>query len=116
MDKLFTLLYHMKTRNGIYYDFTKSTYKFKVPDTNMTFVFSSDLHLVKFEDQYKKNRDEHNTKFKARFGFTFDSKVLPDLGLYRRIEKRGFLVYNEGGQKVCQESLILSGEKATLKS
>jgi hypothetical protein len=105
----------MRTRNGIYYDLTKSCYKFKIPDTNMTFIFSSDLHLVKFEEQYKDNRNEHNLKLKVRYGMEFNMKVFPDLMLYRRIEKRGFLVLNEGGIKICQENLLLSGEKATLK-
>lgn len=116
MDKLFTLFTLMKTRNGVYYDLTKSTYKFKVSDTGMTFIFSSDLHMLKFEDQLQQNRDEHNTKFKARYRMDFNMKVLPDLGLYRKIESRGFLVINEGGQKLCLESLQLNGEKATPKS
>jgi hypothetical protein len=106
----------MKTRNGVYYDLTKSTYKFKVPDTNITFVFSSDLRMMKFEDQYLKNRDEHNIKQKARFGFTVDEKTKPDIVLYKRIEKVGFLVINEWGRKLCLENLILTGETATLKN
>jgi hypothetical protein len=106
----------MKTRNGIYYDLTLSTYKFKVPDTNITFVFSSDLHMMKFEDQYKANRNDHNLKLKARFRINVDMKVMPDVLLYKKIETRGFLMVNEGGHRICQEQLILIGEKATLKN
>jgi hypothetical protein len=106
----------MKTRNGVYYDLTKSTYKFKIPDTRLTFVFSSDLHLVKFEEQYLKNRIDHNTKNKARYRIETDMKTLPDLMLYRKIEMRGFLVIIEGGQTVCQENALLIGEKVTPKS
>jgi hypothetical protein len=106
----------MKTRNGIYYDLSKSTYKHKVNDTGMTFIFSSDLHMLKFEDQYKANRIDHNLKFKARFRIDVDMKVLPDLLLYKKIETRGFLVINEGGQRLCQENVLLIGEKATPKS
>lgn len=99
-----------KTRNGIYYDLTKSTYHFKVPDTNIIFVFSSDLHLFKFEDQYKNHREDFNTKFKARYRINTDMKVMPDILLYNKIETRGFLIVDRGGQKLCQESLLLNGE------
>jgi hypothetical protein len=105
----------MITRNGIYYDLNKSTFKFKTPDTKMTFVFSSDLHMIKFEDQYTQNRIEQNIKLTARFRFNIKTTVLPDLLLYKKIETRGFLVFNERGQKLCQESLILTGEQATPK-
>lgn len=106
----------MVTRNGIYYDLTKSTYKFKTPDTHVTYVFSSDLHLVKFEDNYLENRKEQNIKFKARFRLNTHLNTLADLLLYMKIEQRGFLVVNERGQKLCHENLILSGEQATQKS
>jgi len=106
----------MKTRNGVYYDLTKSTYKFVVPDTKMTFVFSSDLHLIKFEDQYSINRHNFNLKLRSRYRVNIEAKVLPDLLLYQKIETRGFLVVNEEGEILCQESLILNGEKATLRS
>lgn len=106
----------MRTRNGIYYDLSKSTYRFKVPDTNITFVFSSDLHMIKFEDQFKENRNDFNVKQKARYRIDITMKVLPDILLYKKIETRGFLMVNEGGQVLCQENLKLIGEKATPKS
>jgi len=106
----------MKTRNGIYYDLSKSSYKFKVPDSKIVFVFSSDLHMLKFEDAYIENRKEHNTKFISRYRLKISMNVLPDLVLYKKIETRGFLVINEGGQAICQENLLLNGEVVMLKS
>jgi hypothetical protein len=106
----------MRTRNGIYYDLSKSTYKLKMPDTNITFVFSSDLHRTKFEEQYKENRAEHNLKFHARYRIDTNMKVLPDIVLYKRIETRGFLLIDEGGQYIWQQNLILNGEKVIPKS
>lgn len=106
----------MVTRNGIFYDLSKSVYKLKIVDTGMIFVFSSDLHRTKFEEQQMKNRHEHNIKMTARYRINFRMTVLPDLLLYKKIETRGFLVINEGGQKLCQENLLLIGEKATAKS
>jgi hypothetical protein len=101
----------MKTRNGIYYDLTKSTYKLKLNDNNITFVFSSDLHRTKFEEQYKQNRTEHNLKFHARYRIDMDMKLLPDILLYKRIETRGFLLIDEGGRNIWQQNLRLIGEK-----
>jgi hypothetical protein len=106
----------MRTRHGIYYDLTKSPYKFITPDSNTTYVFSSDLHMMKFEDQYINNRSELNLKFESRYHVHFNLMVMPDLILYRRIEKRGFLVITDGGHKLCQDNLRLDGEKVTLKS
>ena len=106
----------MVTRNGVYYDLALSPYKFKTPDTKLTYVFSSDLHMLKFEDNYLKYRDEQNIKFKARFRVNTSLSVLHDIVLYKRIESRGFLIINEGGNKICQENLILIGEKVTAKS
>ena len=105
----------MVTRNGIYYDFTKSKYRYKITDTEITLVFSSDLHMIKFEEQYLQHRKEHNIKFSSRFRINILITVLPDLILYKRIETRGFLIINERGQKLCQENLLLIGERATPK-
>jgi hypothetical protein len=106
----------MITRNGVCLDLTKSVYKYKAPDSNITFVFSSDLHLTKFEEQYKEHRKEFNLKFTARFRLTVDMKILPDVLLYKKIETRGFLIIDEGGKRIWQENLLLTGEKATPKS
>lgn len=106
----------MVTRNGVYYDLNKSVYKFKIPSSNMVFVFSSDLHMIKFIEQYETNRKEQNIKFNSRYRLNIGLSVLHDLILYRKIETRGFLVFNCEGEKLCQENLILNGEKATLKS
>lgn len=106
----------MKTRNGIYHDLTLSDIKFKVPDTRMIFVFSSELYRLKFITKYLSHRKEQNDKLTAKFRLTLNTKVLPDLTLYKKIETRGFLVINERNETLCQENLILSGEKATLKN
>jgi hypothetical protein len=78
-------------------------------------MFSSDLHLMKFEDQFMINREEFNVKYRARYRLDIEMKVLPDVLLYRKIETRGFLII-EGGKPICQENALLTGEKVTLKN
>ena len=105
----------MKTRNGIYYDLTKSTYNYVDKETKLIYSFSSDLHLCKFEERKSRHRKEFNLKFGVRFKVDINFKTLPDLILYRRLETRGFLILDERGQPICQENLILGGEKVMLK-
>lgn len=116
MGIITTLYYIMKTRNGIYYDLNYSKYIFNVPDTNIKFVFSSMLYMTKFKEQYLLNREQQNIKFKARYKLNIDAVILPDIMLYNKIEKRGFLIINERGQKLCRENLILNGEKVMRKN
>lgn len=105
----------MKTRNGIYYDLSHSKYTFIVPDTDIKFVFSSMLYMTKFKEQYLLNREQQNIKFKVRYKLNIEAVILPDIMLYNKIEKRGFLIINERGQELCQKNLKLIGEKATRK-
>lgn len=105
----------MKTRNGIYYNLSHSKYTFVVPDTNIKFVFSSMLYMTKFKEQYLLNREQQNIKFKSRYKLNIATVILPDVMLYNKIEKRGFLIINERGQELCQENLLLNGEQVTRK-
>jgi len=106
----------MKTRNGIYHDLHLSSYCFLVCDTHLVFIFSSDLHLTKFEEQYEIHRKEFNVKLNSRYRVNVNFKAYADILLYKKIENRGFLIVNEGGQKLCLENLQLNGEKVTLKN
>jgi hypothetical protein len=105
----------MKTRKGIFYDLSHSTYKIHLEDTNTTFKFSSNLYLMKFIDQYKQHRIEFNLKLKTRYKIDVNFIKYADLVLYRQIETRGFLIIRDGDIKLCQESLLLDGEKMIQK-
>jgi hypothetical protein len=105
----------MITRNGIYYDLSQSPYKIRISDTRLQFIFSSDLHMLKFKDKIMENRMETNARLTARYHIPVNFPVLADLILYQRIETRGYLVFNEKGVELCKESLILNGGIATLK-
>lgn len=104
----------MVTRNGIYYDLTQSPYKITVD--NYTYVFSSDLYLVKFQDQYKAHREEISLKLSVRYKVNIKATALADMVLYQKIEKRGFLVMDGKGNNLCKANLIFVGERPILKS
>ena len=113
------------TRGGIAYDFVNSPYRYNViyedgknfPENitgnNITFVFSSKLYRGKFIKEYKSNRKKINNSLSNRFGFSVEFNILADLKLYCSIEKRGFLIYQNGEAFECLNSIILDGEKMT---
>lgn len=101
----------MITKNGVCYDLTKSIYKLKVND--LTFVFSSQLHLDKFKAKRQENRDILNYSLTRRFGLTINVPLLADIVLYKRIETRGFLVLTNEGHELWQNNLTFGGGKVT---
>lgn len=111
------------TRGGVACDFKSSPYRYcltydrsrKITDIgdSVTYVFSSRLYRDKFIKQYKSNRKKINESLSNRFGFSVEFNILADLKLYGSIEKRGFLIYQNGEAFECLNSIILDGEKMT---
>lgn len=99
------------TRNGIEYDFKKSPFKIRLH--NLTFVFSSNLHLQKFKEKRTERNQRINESLSNRFNIYIESGLLSDLLLYSEIETRGFLILNERGETLCRNKIKLSIEKAT---
>lgn len=90
------------TRNGVCYDLSISEYRFT--EGELTFVFSSKLHLEKFKKKLRENRDIVNYSLSKRFGFTVNVSYLADVVLYKKIETRGFLIVTNEGKELCQRS------------
>lgn len=99
----------MKTRNGIYYDLNHSKYKITVD--GLTFVFSSQLHLKKFTERQQPNRLTINKSLSKRFNICVEFNALADVVLYKKIETRGFLIIDNEGKKLCQNSIKCGGVK-----
>lgn len=99
----------MISRNGVCYDLNISSYRFTTG--NLTFVFSSQLHLDKFKKKYKENRDIVNYSLTKRFNATVDVSELADVVLYRKIETRGFLIVTSEGKTLCQKNTKFIGGK-----
>ena len=102
----------MLTKHGVCYDLSISP--FRSIQNNIVFVFSSELHLTKFEDRLQENRDTINYSLTKRFGFKVDVSTLADVVLYRKIETRGFRI--EAEEEIeCQKDIKLNGMKVTTK-
>jgi hypothetical protein len=80
----------------IYHDIKETIFKF---DTGVnTFYFSSELNMKKFRDKIIENRKRISDSLSNRFNMAIDNYNLSDVVLYRKIEKRGFLIMNEKGE------------------
>lgn len=97
----------------ICYDLRKTPYK--ATEKGYTFCFSSQKHLEKFLFQLIENRKTINKSLSKRFGFDIELNTLADIVLYRRIETRGFLLYNENGVKITWQKLLINGAKPEAK-
>lgn len=106
------------TRSNVAYDLSISPHKVNLEygAENITYVFSSELYKSKFLERIAENRRNINISLSNRFGFHICNDLLSDLKLYITIEKRGFLLYK--GQVIveCLNSIILDGNKMTIRS
>ena len=80
------------TRNGVEYDFTKSIYRVEMQ--GKTFVFSSHFNKRRFEERAGQAVVIYANSIFKKYGVT-PKDTYPALhGLYKEIEKRGYLIEN----------------------
>lgn len=95
-----------KSRRGVYYNLSFSTYKCDVH--GFEFYFSSQCNLKRFLDRYEQDIEKINTRLTVIYG----TKINQDLSLlitYKNVEKRGFRIKsNKGVEYRCLEDLILN--------
>ena len=107
------------TRSNIAHDLNISPHTFDVwyaNDTNITFVFSSELYKEKFREKMRANRETINQSLSNRFGFTIRQDKLADIKLYTTVEKRGFLIYHNGVKAECLNTITLDGQNLIMNS
>lgn len=75
----------------IYLDLHKSKYKYNYK--NFCFVFSSSVSLNNFKKRINKEIEERTRRLNIYYNATGSYDELIVLNLYKRIEKRDFLVY-----------------------
>lgn len=105
------------TRNNIAYNLEESPYLLDVPydGYSLIYFFSSSLYRDNFYRRFVENREKINDSLSNRFGYRIEHDLIGDLALYSKIEKRGFLVCLGKDKAKCQEDIILSGGKVTIK-
>ena len=81
----------MKSKRGIYYDLKESEYKANID--NFTFVFSSLFYLTLFTTNLEEYVKYENKRINNKIKKEIELKEVILLDLYKKIEKRGFLVY-----------------------
>lgn len=81
----------MKSKRGIYYDLKESDYKANID--NFTFVFSSLFYLTLFKTNLEEYVKYENKRINNKIKKEIELKEVILLDLYKKIEKRGFLVY-----------------------
>lgn len=81
------------------------------PLTHIEYRFSSKRYKEKFEQKRLSHKTEVSEKMFKLFGFNINCSLISDLQLYKKIEKRGYKIIVNGVSCVCQENLILNGNK-----
>ena len=81
------------TRGNIEYNFEKSNFIAEI--NNFKFVFSSKLHLEKFNNRIIENRKKISVSLSDRFNLYISADTIADIILYTKIEQRGFLIIYE---------------------
>lgn len=97
----------MMTRDGVFYNLDVSDYRVDIGD--LTFVFSSALHMRKFIDRLNENRDIINYSLNRRFKMKVDVSLIADIVLYSKIETRGFLIECKEGKFTCLNEIVCGG-------
>ena len=81
----------MKSKRGIYYDLNESDYIYTID--NFKFVFSSLFYLTLFKQNLEAYLKYEEDKLNNKIGEDLNLKEVILLNHYKKLEKRGFLVY-----------------------
>ena len=100
------------TKNNIAYNLHLSPHSEEVDYgwSKSIYVFSSDLYRRKFLERREENKGYIEEMIKRRYGVKVEATELADVYLYSKIEKRGFLIYKDDKEVLCQEDLKFVGK------
>lgn len=106
------------TRSKIAYNLHLSPHREEISygDGSTIYVFSSDLYRRKFLEKLEHNRNQISASLTKRFGVTVRNDSLADFRLYTTIEKRGFLLLQDGAEVECRSRVKFDGARLTLQS
>lgn len=95
------------TDNIIYYDINKSPYVYKT--VYFDFYFSSQFYLNKFKREVYEYIDIEQNKLKVKFRHLVSFERILMLDYYKKIEKRGFRVYDNLQRKYIKADYQIKG-------
>lgn len=95
----------MKTSRGIYLNLNESDYKCNI--RGLTFYFSSKQYLEKFINNVENYINNETMKLKVKYNIIISIDLLLMLSFYKKIEKRGFRVYDNLNKKEITENVGL---------
>lgn len=106
------------SRGGVAYDLNLSPFKVEVKhgEDKITFKFSSELNVKRFEDKLKEHRETIKKSLSNRFNMGIDIPIISDIVLYSKVEKRGFLILMNEEEYKCQNIIKLTGVKKIQKN
>lgn len=95
------------TDNVIYYDINKSPYAFST--VYFTFYFSSQFYLNKFKTNYYNYVTDEQNKLKVKLKNSVDFIKIFSLDYYKKVEKRGFRVYDKINDEFINKDYTIRG-------
>lgn len=96
----------MKTENGIYLDLTESDYKVK--KLGLTFYFSSKFYMEKFKKEVETFTHNEMLKLYNKYRVSSNLKIFLTISFYKRVEKRGFRIYNNIRNQEINRNVVIS--------
>lgn len=94
----------MLTRNNIELDIKASNYKYEYE--NNIFFFSSEFYLNKFITELQNYVYSESIKLKNKYKINISCNLLLAVSLYRKIEKRGFYIFNKDKKAEIKENSL----------
>lgn len=96
----------MKTENGIYLDLSESEYKVK--KLGLTFYFSSKFYMEKFQKDVEIYTHNEILKLYNKYRVSSNFKIYLTISFYKRIEKRGFRIYDNVRNVELNRNTVIS--------
>lgn len=98
-------------QNKIEYDLNLSNYKFKYK--GLDFVFSSEFNMKRFAEKIEDYVKQETLKLKCRYGnLNINFELFLSVVLYKKIEKRGFLIIEDDNITLKEDTLFLIAYKS----
>lgn len=95
----------IKTVRGIYLNIKESDYSYHFK--GLTFYFSSKKYLEKFINNVENYINNETMKLKVKYNIIISIDLFLMLAYYKKIEKRGFRVYDNLNKKEITENVGL---------